>query len=174
MNTLLLLCALRKVWKIGNLTHIDLAREWHIFIRKLCSIYQIYNIYQIQYAYALLFCNSIFRHLPWIKYIQCMKRYIYNHDHYSINFSNHNFFFSIGKICLCVLGCFSHVWLFATLWTIACQPPLTRGPFRQEYWSAMPSSRGSFWPRDQTQVSCSSYIAGGFFTAEPPGKPKDN
>ena len=81
------------------------------------------------------------------------------------------FFFSIGKICLCVLGCFSHVWLFATLWTIACQPPLTRGPFRQEYWSAMPSSRGSFWPRDQTQVSCSSYIAGGFFTAEPPGKP---
>ena len=22
-----------------------------------------------------------------------MKRYIYNHDHYSINFSNHNFFF---------------------------------------------------------------------------------
>ena len=33
---------------------------------------------------------------------------------------------------------------------------------------AMPSSRGSSWPRDQTWVSC---IAGRFFTAEPPGKP---
>ena len=32
----------------------------------------------------------------------------------------------------------------------------------------MPSSRGSSPTRDWTQVSC---IAGGFFTAEPPGKP---
>ena len=27
------------------------------------------------------------------------------------------------------------VWLFATLWTIACQAPLSMGFFRQEYWS---------------------------------------
>ena len=38
-------------------------------------------------------------------------------------------------------------------------------------WVAMPSSRGSSPPRDRTQVSCGSCIAGGFFTAEPPGKP---
>ena len=38
-------------------------------------------------------------------------------------------------------------------------------------WVAMPSSRGSSQPRDQTYVSCSSCIAGRFFTAEPPGKP---
>ena len=35
-------------------------------------------------------------------------------------------------------------------------------------WVAMPSSRGSSQPRDQTQVSC---IASRFFTTEPPGKP---
>uniref|UniRef100_A0A4W2F4Z9 Phosphoinositide phospholipase C n=1 Tax=Bos indicus x Bos taurus TaxID=30522 RepID=A0A4W2F4Z9_BOBOX len=35
---------------------------------------------------------------------------------------------------------------------------------------AMPSSRGSSQPRDQTQVSC---IAGRFFTSEPPRKPKN-
>ena len=35
-------------------------------------------------------------------------------------------------------------------------------------WVALPFSRGSFQPRDWTQVSC---IAGGFFTTEPPGKP---
>ena len=33
-------------------------------------------------------------------------------------------------------------------------------------------SRGSSWPRVQTWVSCSSCIAGRFFTAEPSGKPK--
>ena len=38
-------------------------------------------------------------------------------------------------------------------------------------WVAMPSSRGSSQHRDQTHVSCVSYPAGGFFTAEPPGKP---
>ena len=31
-------------------------------------------------------------------------------------------------------------------------------------WVAMPSSRGSSWPRDQTQISCSCCIAGRFFT----------
>ena len=34
-------------------------------------------------------------------------------------------------------------------------------------WVAIPFSRGSSQPRDQTRVSC---IAGRFFTAEPPGK----
>ena len=38
-------------------------------------------------------------------------------------------------------------------------------------WLAVPSSRGSSWPRDRTLVSCISCIVGGFFTAEPPGKP---
>ena len=41
-------------------------------------------------------------------------------------------------------------------------------------WVAMPSSRGSSQPRDQTWISCIfSYIASRFFTTElPPGKPK--
>ena len=37
-------------------------------------------------------------------------------------------------------------------------------------WVAILSSRGSFWPRDQTHVFCSSHIVGGFFTTVPPGK----
>ena len=36
-------------------------------------------------------------------------------------------------------------------------------------WVAIPFSRGSFQPRDQI---CVSYIAGQFFTVEPPGKPR--
>ena len=37
-------------------------------------------------------------------------------------------------------------------------------------WVAISSSKGSSQPRDWTHVSCSSWIADGFFTAEPPGK----
>ena len=59
-----------------------------------------------------------------------------------------------------VLGCFSLIWLFTTLWTLAHQAPLSKGFSRQEYWSgfAMPSSRGSSQPRDWTQVSYDSCI----------------
>ena len=39
---------------------------------------------------------------------------------------------------------------------------------------AMPSSRGSSWPRDRTCILYSSCIVGRFFTAEPPGKPNIN
>ena len=55
----------------------------------------------------------------------------------------------------------SSVRLFVTPWTIAHQAPLSMGVSRQEYWSGILFSRGSFQPEDQTQVSC---IAGRFFT----------
>ena len=40
-------------------------------------------------------------------------------------------------------------------------------------WVAIPFSRGSSWPRDWTCVSWGSCIKGGFFPAEPPGKPEN-
>ena len=36
-----------------------------------------------------------------------------------------------------MLSCFSHVQLFATLWTVAFQAPLSMGFSRQEYWSGL-------------------------------------
>ena len=65
---------------------------------------------------------------------------------------------------------FSRVGLFVTLRTVACQAPLSMGFFILE-WVAVPSSKGSFRPKNQNCVSCNSYIDGGFFNAEPPGKP---
>ena len=38
---------------------------------------------------------------------------------------------------MCVLSCFSRAWLFATLWTVAWQAPLSMGFSRQEYWSGL-------------------------------------
>ena len=48
-------------------------------------------------------------------------------------------------------------------WTVAHQAPLSMGILQARIleWVAMPSSRGSSQPRDQTQVSC---VAGRFFT----------
>ena len=57
----------------------------------------------------------------------------------------------------------SYVQFFVTPWTVAPQAPLSMGILQARILEriAMPSSRGSSQPRDQTQVS---NIAGGFFT----------
>ena len=41
---------------------------------------------------------------------------------------------------VCVLSHFSHVQLCVTLWTVACQAPLSIGFSRQEHWSGLPCS----------------------------------
>ena len=65
-----------------------------------------------------------------------------------------------------VLNCFSRVWLFATLGTVAHQAPLSMRFSRQEHWSGLPyhPARESFQPRDWTTSLMSSALAGGFFT----------
>ena len=40
-------------------------------------------------------------------------------------------------VCVCVFSCFSHVWLFATLLTVAHQAPLSVGFSRKEYKSGL-------------------------------------
>ena len=60
-----------------------------------------------------------------------------------------------------------------------CHPMACRLPFSSVHgilqarileWVAIPFSRGSSQPRDQTYISFVSCIAGRFFTTEPPGK----
>jgi len=38
-------------------------------------------------------------------------------------------------VCVCAFSHLSRVQCFTTLWTVACQAPLSMGFFRQEYWS---------------------------------------
>ena len=72
-----------------------------------------------------------------------------------------------------MLSLFSYVQLFATLWTVAHQAPLSIGFPRQEYWSGLPFHP----PRDlpdpgiETMSFVSPALAGGFFTMEAPEKP---
>ena len=65
-----------------------------------------------------------------------------------------------------MLSCFSHVQLFATLWTIACQAPLSMGLSRQEHWSGLPCPPPGDLPNPGIErVSFASpALAGRFFT----------
>ena len=59
-----------------------------------------------------------------------------------------------------------------TLWTIACQAPLSVGFFSQEYWSGLPFPPPGDLP--DPGIKCvspaSPALAGGFLTTEPPVK----
>ena len=72
--------------------------------------------------------------------------------------------FSIWELCM--LSSFSHIQLFATLWTMARQAPLSVRFFRQEYWQGLPCPP----PRDlpdpgiEPATLRSPAFAGGFFT----------
>ena len=74
---------------------------------------------------------------------------------------------STDVVSCVVLSCFSRVRLFATLWTIACQAPLSMGFSRQEYWSGLPfCPPGDLPDPDMEPASLTSpALAGGVFTA---------
>ena len=76
-----------------------------------------------------------------------------------------------NELCVCV-QLLSHVHLFAILWTIARQTPLSMEFFRQEYWSGLPlPTPGSLLnPGIKPTSLVSPTLAGGFFTTVPPGK----
>ena len=61
-----------------------------------------------------------------------------------------------ARVCTCMLNRFSRVRLCATLWTVAHQAPLSTRSLQARILEcvAMPSSRRSSWPRNQTQASC--------------------
>ena len=66
-----------------------------------------------------------------------------------------------------MLSHFSHVRLFATLWTVARQAPLTMGFCRQEYWSGLPCPPPGDLsnPGIKPMFLKSPILAGGFFTS---------
>ena len=75
--------------------------------------------------------------------------------------------------CVCVLSCFSRVWFFAALWTIAHQAPLSKGFSRQEYWSGLPfPSPGDLSnPGIEPTSLTSPALEADSLPLAPPGKP---
>ena len=79
---------------------------------------------------------------------------------------------SLGLPTLRVLSHFSRVQLSATLWTVACQAPLSLGFAKSEYWSGLPYPSSGDLPNPGIESTSPVYpvLAGGFFTSEPMGK----
>ena len=69
-------------------------------------------------------------------------------------------------LLLLLLSRFSHVQLFAILWTVAHQAPLSRGFSRQEYWSGLPCPPPGNLPNPGIEPTSltSPALAGRFFT----------
>ena len=79
---------------------------------------------------------------------------------------------NIWQDIVCMLS-HCHVQLFATLWTVALQSPLSMEFSRQEYWSglAFPIPGDLPDPRIESTLLASPALAGGLFTPVLPGKP---
>ena len=70
-----------------------------------------------------------------------------------------------GYVCVHVLSHFRCVSLFVTLWTVACQAPLSTGFYRQENWSGLPRPPLGDLPDPGMEATTlmSPALAGGFF-----------
>ena len=68
---------------------------------------------------------------------------------------------------MCALSCCSRVRLFASLWAVAHQAPLSMGFSRQEHWGQVPFPP----PRIKSTPLSSPALGGGFFLLAPRGKP---
>ena len=80
------------------------------------------------------------------------------------------FFFFPQILCECLVSCFSHVQFFLTLWTVACQAPLSRGFSRQESWSGLPFPPPGDLPNPGIKPGSPALQVVCLLT-EPPGKP---
>ena len=74
-------------------------------------------------------------------------------------------FFVPFVLCCVVLSRFSHIQLFATLWTVALQVPLSR----EEYWSGLPCPPPGDLPSPVIEHR-SLALQADFLLSEPPGK----
>ena len=90
--------------------------------KKMCSIWDNGSVNFFFFFYCFTFFLLIFYFLTKISN--------YSHWQECMSISMH--------ACVCMLCCFSHSQLFATLWTIACQAPLSMGFSRQGYRSGWP------------------------------------
>ena len=80
---------------------------------------------------------------------------------------------TVNQLCMHVLSRFSHLRLFATLGTVACQAPLSIGLCRQEYWRGLTCPPPGIFPIQglNPHILCLLHWQAGSLPLVPPGKP---
>ena len=115
--------------------------------------------------------------LPFFTYSNVFKGHI-NYSKYQCFVLLYGWIIFLMCVCTCKVG-FSRVQLFANLWMVAHQAPLSMGFSRQEHWSGLPCSppgnlplRGIFPTQGSNlHLLCILNWQAGSFPLAPPGKP---
>ena len=91
-------------------------------------------------------------------YVCCIRRVetLYNHE----------------SLYVCVLSCFSCVWFFMNLWTVACQAPPYMGVSRQEFWSGLPFPSAGNLPNPDPESPATPALQADFLLLSHRGSPK--
>ena len=145
-------------------------------LRVLLSSQSFPTYYPNQFSPNLLWLATSYRNVltPWYTFWSCSQIYPFSSSS-SLHIEKMAYFpqlrsklgseGSVLHMCA-VLSCFSCVWLFATLRTVACQALLSMGLSRQEYWSALPCPPPGDLPDPGVKPSSimSPALAGRFFT----------
>ena len=122
----------------------DILREnfynWKDSIRVLCSDMKVIRYWSVCCEMLTLRCHA-----------KCKPLYI---------------FMVLSRACAQLP---SHVWLFATTWTVAHQAPLSMEFSRQGYWDGLLFSTPGDLPDPEMEPG-SPALAGGFFTTASPRK----
>ena len=117
-------------------------------------------------------CDSMECITPGFPVLHCLLEFAQTHVHW-VGDANSTISSSVFMWCLYLYGRhahvlrrFSHVQLFAAPLTVACQVPLSKGFFRQGYWSEWPCPPPGDLPSPGINpTSCTSpALAGRFFT----------
>ena len=100
--------------------------------------------------------SQVYCPLPWNSACQCVSTCSSSLGNCKI------FYFFIGGFESCAQSCLT----LCALLDCSLPGSSVHGIFQVRVlkWVAMPSSRGSSWPKNRTLVSCVSCTAGGFFT----------
>ena len=61
-------------------------------------------------------------------------------------------------MCVCVLSCFRHVWLFVIPWSVALQDPLSVWFSRQEYWSRLHALLQGVFPTQESNPNLLHFL----------------
>ena len=102
--------------------------------------------------------------------------YVYTCGWFTLLYSKNEYKHCKAFMLACLLSCFSHVPLFATLWTVAHQAPLSMGFSRQEYWSGLPCPPPGdlLHPRIEPESHVAPALWADSLPLVPPGKPQSN
>ena len=150
-----------------------------VFALGLCILGYAFNL-PVFYNSTLIFTSCLHRVSRWARDMRFKPNQIFRRPPHSLVYEDSVLYLS--ELCqsflkpqVSVLNHFSCVRLFATLWTIACQAPLSVGFSRQEYWSGLlfPSPGDLPDPRIKPTCLMSPALAGEFSLLVPPGKPSE-